>query len=267
MNVKRFCPFAMGALSWKDGAHRDRMDGPAPPRRGRCTGPIVYIRKLGIFVKIPIPGEVKTRLVPPLTPLEASDLYGAMLADLLGRLSKLKKISMTVFHAGEDLGAIDSILPAGVTLARQEGDDLGERLENAFARLLGGNGGTACVIGSDSPDLPLAYIKRAYMKLKHKDVVLGPTLDGGYYLLGLRRIVPRLFRGIPWGGSRVFAETLAVAEAEGISCAFLPPWYDVDDAADLSFLESMLHARRLERRDRLGRVERALVSLAARSRK
>jgi hypothetical protein len=227
----------------------------------------VYNRQLGIFVKIPVPGEVKTRLVPPLTPVQASDIYGAFLADLLVRLSRLKKVSLTVFFGGENPEVIEPLLPARVALARQEGDGLGERLEKAFHHLLSAGGATACIIGSDSPDLPLVYIKRAYLKLKHRDVVLGPTFDGGYYLLGLKRVVPNLFSGIPWGGTNVFAETLAVAEAERLSCAFLPPWYDVDDAESLSFLETMLHARRLERRDRLARVERALTAIAARPRK
>ncbi len=224
----------------------------------------MYSRKLGIFVKIPEPGAVKTRLVPPLTPVEACNLYGAFLADLFTRLARLKKVDATVFYDGENPDAIEKLLPRRATLARQEGDALGERLENAFRRLLSRECAGACIIGSDSPDLPLVYIKRAYLKLKHRDVVVGPTFDGGYYLIGLKRLIPGLFHGIPWGTTNVFAETVGIAEAERISCAFLPPWYDVDDVSSLSYFETMLMARRLEHRDRLFKVERALEAIAMR---
>jgi rSAM/selenodomain-associated transferase 1 len=224
----------------------------------------VYTRKLGIFVKIPAPGAVKTRLVPPLTPAEASELYGAFLADFFARLARLKKLEATVFYDGENSEAIEGLLPHKATLVRQEGDSLGERLENAFRRLFSRDCAGACVIGSDSPDLPLPYIKRAYLKLKRVEAVVGPTFDGGYYLIGLKRLIPDLFHGIPWGTTNVLAETLRIAEAGSISCAFLPPWYDVDDVISLSHLETMLMARRLERRDRLFRVERALKAIALR---
>jgi hypothetical protein len=226
----------------------------------------VPYKKLGIFVKTPVPGEVKTRLTPPLEPEDACELYRAFIADLLARLSRLKKVSLTVFYTGSDTAALDGIVPPRTALIPQEGNSLGEKLENAFRTLLGRDGAPACVVGSDSPDLPLAYIKRAFVKLKHREVVLGPSLDGGYYLIGLQRPVPDIFWGISWGDSRVFRDTLGKVKSRGLSLGLIPPWYDVDGADSLSLLETMLIARKIAGGDRLPRVEHALSSIRGRVR-
>jgi rSAM/selenodomain-associated transferase 1 len=221
----------------------------------------VHYKKLGIFSKTPVPGEVKTGLVPPLTPDEACGLYKAFLVDLFDRVSKLKKLGVTVFHSGSDPAAIQRLVPDRYALVPQEGDTPGERLENAFRVLLHDAASFACVVGSDTPDLPLVYVKRAYVKLKHRDVVLGPTLDGGCYLIGLKKLVPGLFENVAWGGATVLFDTLRNVESEELSCALLPPWYDVDTPETLSLLRTMLLARRIERRDRLHRVEKVIESL------
>ena len=227
----------------------------------------VPYKKLGIFVRNPVPGEVKTRLAPPLTPVETCELYRAFLADLFVRLAKLKKVSSIVFYRGADGGALEDLIPARVPLVRQEGESLGDRLVNAFRDLIDTAGTPACVIGSDSPDLPLAYIRRAFIKLKHKDVVLGPTLDGGYYLVGLKKLEPELFREIAWGGPDVLRDTLRHVERLRLSCGVLPPWYDVDNIESLSLLETMLLARKIERGDRLHRVERVIEEIRANAHK
>lgn len=227
----------------------------------------VPYKKLGIFVKNPVPGEVKTRLAPPLSPVEACELYRAFLADLFVRLAKLKKVSSIVFYTGSDGEALKGLLPARAPLVRQDGESLGDRLVNAFRDLVDTAGTPACVIGSDSPDLPLAYIKRAFIKLKHKDVVLGPTLDGGYYLVGLKKLEPELFREIAWGGPDVLRDTLRQVEKLRLSCGVLPPWYDVDGTESLSLLETMLLARKIERGDRLQRVERVIGEIRSNARK
>jgi len=223
-----------------------------------------YYKKLGIFVKIPVPGEVKTRLVPPLSPEEACELYRAFLADLFTRISKLKKISGTVFYSGADPAAIEGMVPPRYRLMPQTGDTLGERLQNAFEALLEDEGSSACVIGSDSPDIPLAYLKRAFLKLKRKDIVLGPAADGGYYLIALKKIIPELFRDIDWGTDTVFGATLRKVDAGGLSSALLPLWYDVDDVKSLSLLENILFAKRMERSDRLQHIERVIEKIRSR---
>jgi rSAM/selenodomain-associated transferase 1 len=151
-------------------------------------------------------------------------------------------------------------MPPQWDIEAQAGADLGERLSGAFDRLLEGTD-RAVIIGSDSPDLPVQYIRRAFQRLKHKDVALGPATDGGYYLIGLRAAAPALFEGVKWGGPSVLADTLAGVEKDRRTLAMLPVWYDVDDEASLRTLETLVAARRLEGRDRLTAVESALRAI------
>ena len=204
-----------------------------------------------------MPGTVKTRLSPPLTPEEACQLYTAFLEDLSRRLERLSGTEMTVFHEGEGPDLLAGLVPRRSALVPQKGDALGERLSRAFDHLLG-RGRGAVIIGSDSPDLPVQYIKRAHQKLRSHDVVIGPAADGGYYLIGLARRLPALFEGISWGTGKVYAETLAVIGRERLTLATLPLWYDVDSAHGLNLLRNELRARALARRDRLLATERTL---------
>jgi rSAM/selenodomain-associated transferase 1 len=206
---------------------------------------MAYRKQLGIFVKAPVPGAVKTRLVPPLSAEEACALHQALAADVFRRAGRLAKVAVTVFYAGPTPGALAATLPPRADLVAQEGADLGARLRAAFDRLLSCEERIAVVIGSDSPDLPLSIVKRAFQRLKHRDVVLGPSVDGGYYLIGLRRALPALFEGVRWGTDRVFAQTLDALARAGASLALLPLWYDVDDAPSLALLEHLERARRL----------------------
>ena len=219
-----------------------------------------HVKRLGIFVRPPVPGAVKTRLTPPLTPLQACELYTAFLRDLFRRLARLKGTRVTVFYAAGDVETLHPLLPGHWTLEPQTGADLGERLGAAFARLLA-ESDRAVIIGSDSPDIPVQYIRRAFQKLKHKDTAIGPATDGGYYLIGLREPAPSLFENVAWGGHTVLAETLANIEKGKRSLATLPVWYDVDDEPSLGVLEAMVSARRLEGRDRLTATETALRSI------
>jgi hypothetical protein len=222
--------------------------------------PDMAYKKIGIFVKTPSPGASPPRLSPPLSPEEACNLHRAFVADLIVRVCRLKKVAATVFYAWRETAAIEGLLPAKTALLPQRGDSPGEKLDNAFQTLLLG-GSPACVIGSDSPDVPLAYIKRAFVKLKHRDVVLGPSLDGGCYLIGLRKPAREILRGISLGEPRVLDDTLARVESQGLSLGILPPWYGVGGAASLSLLKSMMAARRIAGGERLPRVERALSSI------
>lgn len=220
-----------------------------------------YPKKLGVFVRVPKPGEVKTRLTPPLSADQACELYRAFLQDLSHRLSKLKKIEMVVFYAGDNPAALEGLLPDRCSLIAQSGGTLGERLSNAFGELLATPGTSAAIIGSDSPDLPLSYIKRAFIKLKHKDVVLGPASDGGYYLIALRSVAGQLFDKIDWGTDTVFHDTLARVADSDLECSMLPLWYDVDSADSLGLLKNMVRARCVEKRDRLHNIEQVLAKL------
>ncbi len=222
---------------------------------------MAYPKKLGVFVKVPVPGEVKTRLVPPLTPEGACELYRAFIMDLFVRLAKTKKVSGTVFYAGSGPEILKRIIPSRFELAPQQGDTLGERMENAFRVLLADGASQACIIGSDSPDIPLNYIKRAYLKLKHKDVVFGPACDGGYYLIALNRVIPQLFHNIEWSSGNVLASSLQRVDTQALTCSMLPVWYDVDDAHTLALFRTALLAKRIERSDRLLNCERVIKKI------
>ena len=222
---------------------------------------MAYVKKLGIFVKTPVPGQVKTRLVPPLSEDQACDLYRAFLQDLFGRIAKVKKVAGTIFYSGDDPDTIREMAPPRYDVVAQEGESLGERLRNAFGVLLGGEDAVAVIIGSDSPDIPLSFLKRAFLKLKHKDIVIGPASDGGYYLIGLKNIVEPLFNGVTWSKDTVLRETLEKVHTENLACSLLPLWYDVDDVKSLALLQSMLLAKKIEKRDRLPFTERLLSKL------
>lgn len=225
---------------------------------------MAYERHLGVFVRVPEPGKVKTRLVPPLSGEDACRLYSAFVHDLFERLGRLKKIRGTVFYAGDDLGSLRAIVPKSYNVVRQEGATLGERLQAAFDDLLAGEDRTAIVIGSDSPDIPIQYIKRAFLKLKHKDVVLGPASDGGYYLVGLKAPAPQIFDDIEWGGHLVLQQTLERIKSQELTLSLMPLWYDVDTPASLQLLADMIDARRVERSGRLMATEAVLSDLLGR---
>lgn len=224
---------------------------------------MAFEKQLGVFVRVPEPGAAKTRLTPPLSPEGASRLYAAFIRDLLSRVSRLKKVRGTVFYTGGEPDALTDMIPTSYQMIPQEGTSLGDRLAAAFGRLLVGEGRSAVIIGSDSPDIPIQYVKRAFLKLKHKDVVLGPAADGGYYLVGLRAANPAVFEGVEWGERTVLAQTLQRVKSQGFTLSVLPLWYDVDTPASLQLLRDLMRARRIEGSGRLMATEAALAEVLA----
>lgn len=215
--------------------------------------------KLGIFVRVPAVGTVKTRLWSALSPEAACDLYRAFLGDLFERLQHVKA-AVTVFYGGDAPGELSSMLPRPWPLVAQSEGDLGVRMSAALRHLLSGPASRAVLIGSDSPDLPLPYLKRAFQRLKHSDVVIGPAMDGGYYLIGTRSAVPAIFEGVEWGSNRVLAQTIDAVAQQDLNASLLPPWYDVDDPQSLELLRALCAARRISGGVRLRRIEAWLSS-------
>jgi rSAM/selenodomain-associated transferase 1 len=125
-------------------------------------------------------------------------------------------------------------------LIPQQGADLGARLENAFRVLFEEGYDRVAAVSTDSPDLPAEYLQQAFSHLERARVVLGPCPDGGYYLIGLSRLVPELFREMPWSTERVLPETEARVRGKGLTLAYLPAWHDVDTATDLDRLVTTL---------------------------
>lgn len=221
---------------------------------------MVTQNRLGVMVRVPAAGRVKTRMAAALSPEAACELYRAFLGDLFERLESAR-VRPTIFHDGEPGESMAALLPRPWPLVPQPEGDLGTRMVAAFQHLLAGPASRAVLIGSDSPDLPLIHLRHAFQRLKHRDVVIGPAMDGGYYLIGLRSAAPGLFENISWGEPGVFAQTIAAVRSAGLSLSVLPPWYDVDDAQSLEMLRALCAGRRLGGGVRLPRTERVLSTL------
>ena len=198
---------------------------------------------LVIFAKAPIPGQVKTRLCPPLTPDEAATMHGSFVLDTLERtkaaVSKFRlPIDRYLACAPSSALAFFRIMEErqAVRLLDQEGDDLGARMDGVFHTLFSRGYGRVVIAGTDVPSLPLETYHQAVQLLDRYDVVLGPALDGGYYLIGLKKVAPPLFRDIPWSTDRVLALTNEKVAMLGLSVGVLPEWRDVDTIDDLNIL-------------------------------
>jgi rSAM/selenodomain-associated transferase 1 len=195
-----------------------------------------------IMAKAPQAGEVKTRLCPPLSPAEAAELYGCFLLDTLAKVRELAHVHAVIAYAPTSRREFFARIAPDFTLLPQQGPDLGARMANCFAALFARGSSQVLLIGSDLPTLPVAYIQQAIASLTRPqvDVVLGPSEDGGYYLIGLRQPHDALFEDMPWSTAQVFARTRQRAEATGLHVVCLPPWYDIDVPAELERLRVVL---------------------------
>ena len=190
-----------------------------------------------VVAKQPAPGQTKTRLCPPLTPVQAAALYDCFLHDTLDTMRKVPDVQRVIGFLPEDAQDYFNQLAPDMGLVCQRGVSLGERLDNLLTEALKNGSQRAVVVDSDSPTLPAAYLSQAFEGLADADVVLGPTRDGGYYLIGLRQPQPHLLRQVQMSTPNVLSDTLKLAEATGLTVSLLPSWYDVDTIADLHQLD------------------------------
>lgn len=194
------------------------------------------VRAVGVIAKAPVVGKVKTRLVPPLDPEQAAQLYGAFLRDTLLKALTVPETSVTLFHPPvDDPSTLDELLPAGVTCVEDTGSGLSDGMQQAFDYCFNHNATVAVLIGADLPTLPASFINEAFTVLECSgdDVVLGPSADGGYYLIGLRAVQPVLFDRMVWSTSDVLKQALDRARRAGLQVALLGTWHDIDDPSDL----------------------------------
>jgi rSAM/selenodomain-associated transferase 1 len=192
---------------------------------------------LVVVAKKPIPGQTKTRLCPPFSPESAAEFYRCLMLDTLALMSRLETADRIIAFTPESARPyFESLAPNGFCLVPQQGNDLGERLANALRHHFDLGYRRVVIMNSDGPTLPLACLESAFSGLESADVTLGPGHDGGYYLIGMKRQYPALFRGITWSSEKVIPQTLEICRREGLSVHRLPEWYDVDVAADLELL-------------------------------
>jgi rSAM/selenodomain-associated transferase 1 len=197
---------------------------------------------IAVMAKASIAGKTKTRLVPPLTMDEAAMLNTVFLrdaADSILSAAAFANISGSMAYAPAGSEAFfRTHLPESIGLIETVASTLGECLHHAAAILLRAGHGAVCLINSDSPTLPVGYLVAAATALAAPGdrIVLGPSTDGGYYLIGMKRPHPGLFQDIAWSTDQVLSQTVARAEALGIPVVQLPTWYDVDNAETLQLL-------------------------------
>jgi len=196
-----------------------------------------------VFVKNPIPGAVKTRFQTRYTPEHAADIYTAFVHDVLDTAGAIPLDKRIIAYAPP--GARDAIKTRFRNdhwdYVPQPQTDLGTRMHTALLQQLESGATRAVLIDTDIPSLPADHIAQAFDILNEKDVVLGPSTDGGYFLVGISKPCPKIFEGITWSTPSVLSQTIARIETHRYSLGLTPPWFDVDTPEELDLL--LAHAR------------------------
>ncbi|MDH4231490.1 MAG: TIGR04282 family arsenosugar biosynthesis glycosyltransferase [Nitrospirota bacterium] len=196
---------------------------------------------LGLFAKFPEPGKVKTRLARDIGPDAAARACREIAEYVLQRTSPADSgYRRIIFFAPQAMRQRFSEWMPGEVLMAQRGGDVGERMDNALKDLFGRGAEKAVVVGSDIPGLHRGIIGKAFQELDDCDVVIGPAMDGGYYLIGMKFPHPEIFRNITWGTEKVFEETVTSIEKTGLTHCLVTTLFDVDDLDDLVRAEELL---------------------------
>jgi len=199
-----------------------------------------------LMAKAPVPGTVKTRLCPPWTAAAAASLYSRMLSDVAEEVGgRLRGVRRYLFFSppGEER-RFRSAPFRRFERIRQQGRDLGERMDRAIRLAVSRGAKRVVVIGADCPLLSAQRIRSAFRELSGPaDLVFGPSEDGGFYLIGASFPVPFLFRGVSWGTGSTLAEVTSRCRRAGLSYAFLPTELDVDRPEDLVELRRRIAGR------------------------
>jgi rSAM/selenodomain-associated transferase 1 len=203
-------------------------------------------RTVLIVAKAPAAGRSKTRLVPPLTPLQAADIQRALLLDTLDACREEVAATGLLYAHEEEAAALAELAGPGARLILQRGRGLGDALSGAMSRLL--PDGPVALVSADVPGVPQGSLRRAFETLEAgADVVLGPALDGGYWLIAMRAFHEAPFREIPWSTPAALGVTVKRCEEAGLDVQLLEPWRDVDTVVDLELLLESVDALPAER--------------------
>jgi rSAM/selenodomain-associated transferase 1 len=188
---------------------------------------------VAVFAKAPIAGQVKTRLIPALRPEEAADLYRALLVDTIDVVESADARVTVAFTPATGRRHLERLLGARRQLVLQPPGDLGARLEGVLGMVRESGGKRVLVVGSDCPGLTSERVREAYRALENAPVVLGPALDGGFYLLGVSLSATGLLRDIPWSTGRELEATRTRLVERGLTVRELPTERDLDTPRDL----------------------------------
>lgn len=189
-----------------------------------------------IFSRYPEPGKTKTRLIPALGAEGAAVLQRQMTEHTFAQVKELqgvRLVSVEVYFVGGNQHLMQRWLGTSVIYRQQAEGDLGRRMAIAFQTASEAGYERIVIIGTDCPDLNAQLMVKAFQSLEQHDLVLGPAQDGGYYLIGLRRLIPELFTGISWSTAEVLQQTTSIAQKLKLAVTFLPILSDVDRPEDL----------------------------------
>jgi rSAM/selenodomain-associated transferase 1 len=208
--------------------------------------------RLLIFTRYPQPGTAKTRLMPALGAEGAAKLQRQMTEHTLEQVKQVadnQPLSVEIWFAGSgdestNRQLMQDWLGEEWRYCAQSGEDLGQRLIQAIASAFGAGMQRVVTIGTDCPELDASRIQQAFEQLQQYDIVLGPATDGGYYLIGLRQFTPELFQQIAWSSEIVLQQTVKLAEALGLTIAYLDPLTDIDRPEDLAVWQQVQALRR-----------------------
>lgn len=194
-----------------------------------------------IFAKAPLPGKVKTRLTPPLNPVQAAELHQKLLTRTLKMATQTALAPVSLYCSPDQQHPFfvrcQQTYP--IDLAQQIGDDLGARMQHGIETVLQ-HSRIAIVIGSDCPEMNQRYLEEAIQRLRSgSDVVLGPATDGGYVLIGMKQIHPQLFSDIEWGSDTVLGQTMERIMQAGLQLSLLESMQDIDRPEDLQHIKAL----------------------------
>ena len=192
-----------------------------------------------IMAKVPRAGNVKTRLQPHLSSAECVLLSEAFLEDAINKAQSRPNNLIIAFSPNSERDYFAKF-ENNFTLVAQKGENLGEKMFNAFQFAFEQNSDAVVMIGTDSPNFPAEFIDRAFESLQNFDAVLGETEDGGFYLIGLRTLRSEIFADVEWSSAKTFVQTAGNIKKIGLRICYLPLWYDVDFPADLIKLRNNL---------------------------
>jgi rSAM/selenodomain-associated transferase 1 len=196
---------------------------------------------LVIMAKAPRPGAVKTRLTPSLSPEAVTDFYRCLLDDTLALARSLGDVKVAIMCPESDVNELARLAGKEVSVVAQQGQGLAAGLTSVFAHFAEGHQRRTIAFNSDSPHLPRSVLEHAFETLAAHDLVVGPTDDGGYYLVGAKASHPALFASDGMGTNSALERLLSRAQALELSVGFADPFYDIDVAADLTRLAAELH--------------------------
>ena len=223
-----------GAKHSADSARRKSILG--IPLCGSIISRASRSRRLIVFTRYPETGRAKSRLIPALGPEGAAKLQRVMTEHTLNwarELAARAAVSVEVHFDGGEKRRMRNWLGPDLTYRRQAAGDLGARMAEAFQIAFDAGVRQAVIVGTDCPAITTSLAHGAFEALDENDLVLGPALDGGYYLIGLQRPMPTLFAGVPWGTAQVLHQTLQTTREVGLSCQLLEPLSDIDRPEDL----------------------------------